>query len=120
MSLAVNTGKGTRADFFKALLIVWMIIGILTSLVLIVPFIFLPDTLYSATPECIWKTVYGKPCPLCGMTHAFVLLSKGNIEDALIENSYSLKLYMVFILNTAALFLFLCAKAVRKAKQKVF
>lgn len=109
-----------RDDIVKALVIIWIMVGILSFLFLITPFLLSPEVLYAATPECFWKIRYGKPCPLCGMTHAFILLSNGNIEEALNSNPYCLILYKVFLLNTAGLFLFSCVKAFRYVKIKYF
>jgi hypothetical protein len=113
---AFMANQGMREDLIKALLIVWLISGTLTSLVMITPYLFPPDLLYAATPECVLKATYGKPCPLCGMSHAFVFLSKGMVDEALHANSSSLLLYLGFLLNSAGCFLFALVKAVKHSK----
>jgi len=69
------------------------------------PFIFSEDTISHLTPKCKWKTKYNRQCPLCGMTKAFILISQGNINEALKSNNSSFGLYILFIFNEIA-FLF--------------
>ena len=33
-------------------------------------------------PECTFKTLYGKPCPSCGLTTSFALLLRGDVANS--------------------------------------
>jgi len=34
-------------------------------------------------PVCAFRSLTGRPCPLCGLTHAFFALAKGHFAEAL-------------------------------------
>jgi len=87
-----------------AFLIVWIVISVIICCILVVPF-FLPQKLiYDLTSECDWHTMYGKPCPLCGMTHSFFLISSGRFSEAVVSNQYSLFLYGLLCVNSILFF----------------
>jgi hypothetical protein len=49
-------------------------------------------------PICTFKYVTGLPCPSCGMTHSFVFLIHGDIENSLRANSVGTGLAVVCLL----------------------
>lgn len=92
-----------KEDIRKALLIVWIAVSF-ASLGFLLASSFLPGpVLHSIIPECPQKLATGKPCPLCGMTHAFVLLSGGDTAGAVENNPYSPGLYFGILLNLVVL-----------------
>lgn len=83
----------------KAFIIVWFIIDFTIFVVLLIPFVLPSNTILSNMPACEWKIKYHKECPVCGMTTAFILLSKGQINEAQTHNKGCLFLYALFIVN---------------------
>lgn len=97
-----------RADeLVKSFAIAWLILSLGILLVLLAPFVMSEGTITRLAPKCVWKVRYGKSCPLCGMTTAFVRISQGRLADACKANPSSLALYAAFVVNLllAALFL---------------
>ncbi|MFZ9814910.1 MAG: DUF2752 domain-containing protein, partial [Candidatus Kapaibacteriota bacterium] len=80
-------------DFLYATFLSWNIISVLVLCIIIAPFILVDELIYSITPECISMKSMGIRCILCGMTHAFVAISRGNISLAFMHNQYSVILY---------------------------
>lgn len=48
---------------------------------------------------CQWKSMTGTPCLACGLTHAFVYLSHGQLWLAVEQNPLSLVLYPFFYIG---------------------
>ncbi len=93
-----------------AIFIVWIILGFIILLILTAPFILSIDTINAITPTCEWKTKYGRECILCGMTTAFINISKGNFMEAFRNNNFSIYLYSFFVVNEIALIAFVTYK----------
>jgi len=45
---------------------------------------------------CIHEKLTGEPCPSCGLSHAFSLIIRGRIDEALLWNSVSLRVFLFF------------------------
>ncbi len=45
---------------------------------------------------CIHEKLTGEPCPSCGLSHAFSLIIRGRIDEALLWNSTSLRVFLFF------------------------
>jgi len=45
---------------------------------------------------CIHEKITGEPCPSCGMSHAFSLIVRGRIDEAIQWNSASLRVFLFF------------------------
>ena len=84
-------------------MIVWIAVSFASLGVLLASFFLPAPVLHSMMPECPQKLAVGKPCPLCGMTHAFILLSEGDMASALENNPYSPALYFGMLLNLVVL-----------------
>lgn len=48
---------------------------------------------------CIHELVTGHPCPSCGMSHAFSLIVRGRLTEALDWNIYSVRLFAFFAIQ---------------------
>ncbi len=48
---------------------------------------------------CIHEQLTGEPCPSCGMSHAFSLIVRGRLAEALEWNPHSLRLFLFFALQ---------------------
>ncbi len=45
---------------------------------------------------CIHEKITGQPCPSCGLSHAFSLIVRGRISEAMEWNSVSLRVFLFF------------------------
>ncbi|MDM8003496.1 MAG: DUF2752 domain-containing protein [Bacteroidota bacterium] len=45
---------------------------------------------------CVHEKLTGEPCPSCGLSHAFSLIVRGRIDEALDWNSYSVRVFIFF------------------------
>lgn len=45
---------------------------------------------------CVHEKLTGEPCPSCGLSHAFSLIVRGRIDEALDWNSYSMRVFIFF------------------------
>mgnify|MGYP002395032380 CR=1 FL=1 len=48
---------------------------------------------------CIHEKLTGEPCPSCGLSHAFSLIVRGRVDEALEWNSHSLRVFIFFALQ---------------------
>ena len=48
---------------------------------------------------CIHEKLIGEPCPSCGLSHAFSLIVRGRVGEALEWNSQSLRVFIFFALQ---------------------
>jgi hypothetical protein len=85
----------------------WLIVSAILLSILIAP-LFLSETALLST-----STVFRLPnhdqgiCFLCGMTRAFIAISRGSLAEAVAFNNWSVALYEIIVLNelSAAIFL---------------
>ncbi len=74
---------------------------ILTGVILLVmgySLFYSPDEEKYPVP-CIHEQLTGEPCPSCGMSHAFSLIVRGRLAEALEWNPHSLRLFLFFALQ---------------------
>ena len=45
---------------------------------------------------CVHEKLTGEPCPSCGLSHAFSLIVRGRITEALEWNSHSMRVFIFF------------------------
>lgn len=101
-------------DFKKAILIVWIVVSIVLLGIVTLPFI-LPDyVILNMAPRCEWVVKYNKLCPLCGMTRAFLEISRLDIKEALFYNRSSIYLYSFLSANSILFLLWPLIRLVRQ------
>lgn len=61
-------------------------------------FFYSPDAGDYPVP-CIHEIMTGQPCPSCGLSHAFSLIVRGRVDEALQWNSQSLRVFLFFALQ---------------------
>ncbi len=61
-------------------------------------FFYSPDEENYPVP-CIHEIMTGEPCPSCGLSHAFSLIVRGRIDEALRWNSQSMRVFLFFALQ---------------------
>jgi len=74
---------------------------ILTGVILLIAgysFFYSPDEEKYPVP-CVHEKITGEPCPSCGLSHAFSLIVRGRIDEALQWNSQSLRVFLFFALQ---------------------
>ncbi len=49
-------------------------------------------------PPCTFRMIFGKPCPSCGMTTSWALLTRGRLVDAMRANAGGVLLALVVLL----------------------
>ncbi len=49
--------------------------------------------------SCIHEKLTGEPCPSCGLSHAFSLIVRGRVDEAMVWNSQSLRVFIFFALQ---------------------
>lgn len=86
-------------EFRQGFFIVWAVLSLAALFVLIVPFVLPESIIYKIVPLCESKRLGLGQCPLCGMTRAFVEISKGDFTRAFYSNRASVALYFILVLN---------------------
>ena len=74
---------------------------ILTGVILTImgySFFYSPDEEKYPVP-CVHQAITGEPCPSCGLSHAFSLIVRGRIDEALQWNSQSIRVFLFFVLQ---------------------
>ncbi len=61
-------------------------------------FFYSPDEERYPVP-CVHEKITGEPCPSCGLSHAFSLIVRGRIDEALEWNSQSVRVFLFFALQ---------------------
>jgi hypothetical protein len=57
--------------------------------------IFSPDA-NNYPVVCIHEKLTGLPCPSCGLSHSFSYIVRGQIDEALVWNSYGIRIFIFF------------------------
>jgi Protein of unknown function (DUF2752) len=61
-------------------------------------FFYAPDEERYPVP-CVHEKITGEPCPSCGLSHAFSLIVRGRIDEAIEWNSQSVRVFLFFALQ---------------------
>lgn len=100
--------EGTMAqDTRIAITSVWLISSAILLLAFLAPYLLPESTLLSLSGACQLQHHNHEPCALCGMTRAFIAISRGHFHDAAAFNRSSVALYGILLANElmAAIFL---------------
>jgi hypothetical protein len=92
-------------DVKLALLIVWLIISLGAGTLAAAPFLAGEAGVYGWMPKC-------SGCSICGMTTAFVHITRGEFEAARHANRGSLAVYSTFVTNAVAAAAFIAWKGI--------
>jgi len=106
-----------RHEALIVAIVVWGVVSLVGVACCIAPFLLDPETVYGIFPACPALARTGHPCPLCGMTHAFVNITQGKMAEALWHNAHSIALFRWLGVNALA-YLFFVLTQVRKNKGK--
>lgn len=94
-------------DFQAAAGAAWLVVSAIVLVILLTPFVLPESVIVQLSPVCESKARGEPPCPLCGMTTAFLLISDARLGEAHQANGASVLLYAAFVLNELFAFLFL-------------
>lgn len=85
----------------------WLIVSAILLPVFLAPCLLSENALLSASRTFQLQHHDQEPCPLCGMTRAFIAISNDNLDEAVNFNQWSVALYGVLLANefVAAVFL---------------
>jgi hypothetical protein len=78
---------------------VWAILSLVFAITLAASAILPEGLVMRLTPVCERKARTGLECPLCGMTHAFLSISRARFRTASNQNAGSLPLYAALFFN---------------------
>ena len=92
-------------DVKLALLVVWLIVSLGAGTLAAAPFLAGEAGVYGWMPTCTG-------CALCGMTTAFVHITRGEFQDARQANRGSLAVYSAFAANAVAAAAFVVWKGI--------
>jgi len=97
----------------RASLIVWIVLSVVVLCAIAAPAVLPPPLVRDISPTCQSLLRTGRPCPLCGMTEAFISIAHGRLAEALDANRFSLLLYALFVMNELAILLFVSSRIAR-------
>ncbi len=95
-------------DVWTSVRIVWFIVSIICCVLVLSPFILRQETIYNIA--AFLQVKHEQPCILCGMTRAFLSLSKGDIQQALRYNNYSVFVVLIIAANILSNLIYLFYK----------
>jgi len=96
--------------------LVWLALSLGILMILAVPFALGRERASHLAPVCEWKAKYGRACAFCGMTTSFLDISEGRFRSARRSNRGGVPLYLLFVSNELAAFLFFSRKGAMKCK----
>ncbi|MGE5400494.1 MAG: DUF2752 domain-containing protein [Ignavibacteriales bacterium] len=103
----------------RSFLVVWIIISSVIFLVLMSPFLLEDEAIYRIAPRCESRVKYNRECVMCGMTTAFIQISRGNLKKASENNRAGIYLYSLFAANNL-IFCFFCACWIFRRTKLIF
>ncbi|WP_369426754.1 DUF2752 domain-containing protein [Profundicola chukchiensis] len=93
-----------------------MIITTVSAVILILPFLVDSKIILQISPTCTYKTQFNLECFFCGMSRAFIEISKGNLSSAISLNRGSLFLFILFSINIIIFSIYFIYKTFQKGK----
>lgn len=106
------------SDTRLALLIAWLVFSAVMLFALAAPFLMPTATVERLSPDCMWRTRFGRPCPMCGMTRAFIAISNADFAGARKTNRWSCPLYASFVCNEIVALCFVGGMGLAKSARK--
>ena len=86
----------------RALVLAWLLASAAVLPIVLAPFAIPAARLQALAARCRLQHPAGKPCPLCGMTRAWVSIGERRWEEARQANAVALPLYFLLALNEVA------------------
>jgi hypothetical protein len=92
-----------RGQLGSALGAAWAVVSLVFALIVAASAVLPADVAVGIAARCQRPVHAGRSCPLCGMTHAFLAVSRGRWREANAANPGGLPLYAAMLGNQAAL-----------------
>ncbi len=105
------------SDLRAALLLVWLAASIALGAAAAAALILPERTVLAAAAQCSAHGSAGEKCALCGMTHAFLAMRRGDLREAKRANAASVLLFPALAANEA-LMVFVLASRMRRGWRK--
>jgi Protein of unknown function (DUF2752) len=93
-------GWAEASDLRASLNYSWLILSVPLLVAILLPLTAPPSLIRSITPHCVWKAQFGRECPGCGLTTAFLHIGRGEWRAAYDSNAAGIPLYVAFLLNS--------------------
>ena len=87
----ISRSEPLKKNFFQKFAGLILLAAILAASMLIPPY---HDTI---VVTCLWKNIFGIPCPGCGMTRAFLFLGHGRLYEGFRMNPGSFLAFSIII-----------------------
>ena len=91
----------------------WLIISSILLVIILSPYVWSDEALLSASEVLQFQHLNQERCPLCGMTRAFIAISRGDLDGAIDFNRWSIALYQILLANELLVSLFLISRVRR-------
>jgi Protein of unknown function (DUF2752) len=78
----------------------WIAISVLLLIAVLLPLVAPASWVHELAPRCLWKARFGRPCPACGLTTAFLAISRGAWGEAAHSNAAGIPLFTGFAVNS--------------------
>lgn len=78
----------------------WFAVSLPLLLAIVLPLFAPASAIDRITPVCIWQSRFGRACPSCGLTTAFIRIGAGDWRGAHSANRFGIPLYTAFVLNS--------------------
>jgi len=88
------------SDLDGSLYYSWLIVSVPLLAAVMLPLIAPVSAIQAITPHCVWKTQFGRECPACGLTTAFLHIGRGEWRAATRSNAAGIPLYAAFLFNS--------------------
>ena len=88
------------SDLGDSLYYSWLIVSVPLLAAVMLPLIASTSAIQAITPHCVWKTQFGRECPACGLTTAFLHIGRGEWRAATGSNAAGIPLYVAFLFNS--------------------
>lgn len=89
------------AELRAALMLAWLVVSAVLGIAALAALAAPEQAVLGAAARCETPGGHRSPCALCGMTHAFLALRKGEFREARQANAAGLLLFPLFGLNEA-------------------
>ena len=88
----------------------WLIVSAILLSVFMAPYFLSESTLLYASEAFALPHHNQEPCFMCGMTRAFIAISRGNLAEAVTFNRWSVALYGILLANELSAAIFLASR----------
>jgi hypothetical protein len=115
----VDLIRNSNARVFSSLraeiYVLWGISVLVSLIVLGASFYLTPEAVDGGVLSLL--SVPHEHCPLCGMSHSLVLISRGSLTEAAAWNSGGPALYLIMVTNIALSFLWVIRRSIRRVRE---